>query len=338
MKKLSRNMIRIVSLVSAMIMIACALIPSGAANVQEPLYYDMVGDINGDKIVNGKDIVALKAHMTGVFTHGATGADVNRDCAISVDDIKTLTQAVADTKVTSSGVVGGIQYVVRDGEGTAQGTYSVIENAMKQVDTNWWKGWHVTDVYGNSIYSYGTALQNKILTNAKQVADYMKGMNYEYGSNPKNPATDEGLGIHIVSCDRFVGWVLYDSGYTNQPTQLMVYDGYGNFSDLTTWCQQHNFIKIERIEDLQPGDIMFVNKSYTSETHTLYPGHTYIYAGKTGDGQYYRYDAGSENRIRCANQTPYNSKNGYASYLAYAATGQPFKEGIGDFMYAYRPQ
>ena len=62
-----------------------------------------------------------------------------------------------------------------------------------------------------------------IIDAAKRRADYIT-FDFHYGDAPINPAIDDSA--HLVSCDRFVGWVVYDLGWTDQPEiqGLVVYD------------------------------------------------------------------------------------------------------------------
>lgn len=158
----------------------------------------------------------------------------------------------------------------------------------------------------------------------KWVADYVRENGFTYGDAPVNPAMN--CDAKLVSCDRLVGWVLYRVGqnnpkyasYTDQIEShgIFVYGQYGSERDFTTWCENHNFKKIENMLDLQAGDIVFVIPKHTA-AGTLYPGHVFMCAGPTESGTFYRYDGGSNQRIKSV---------------------QPFNEPINEFMYAYRPE
>ncbi len=175
-----------------------------------------------------------------------------------------------------------------------------------------------------------TELQEKVLAEAKKVADYVRANNFTYGHAPKNPAVDDSE--KIVSCDRFVGWVLYNLGYSDQekaPTGLFVWSRDPNY-DLGVFCEHHGFVKITDISELQPADIVFVIPTYGADKSG--PAHVFIHGGTAPDGNYYRYDCGSQNRIRCANE-----EGKGPDYTAYAEHGQPFAEPIEKFCFAYRP-
>jgi hypothetical protein len=157
----------------------------------------------------------------------------------------------------------------------------------------------------------GTAWTNQLLNEAKSVTDYARNNNFSYGDAPINPAINHDA--KLVSCDRCVAWFLYNMGYTNQPESHGVV-----VSTFPSWCEQNGFKKITNVNELQAGDVVFVNPDSNGS-----PGHVYLLGNKIGDGLWERYDCGSVNRIRLTGQ--------YSSY-----SSQPFHEGIGNFMYAYR--
>lgn len=200
-------------------------------------------------------------------------------------------------------------------------------------------GYAVYDDEGNFVYGKYNEFVTVLLGEAKHVADFMKAEKYAYGDAKTNPAVTykkylEGkpLTEKVVSCDRFVGWCLYNIGYTDQPIQsgLFVWNN-GSVHDMGTYLEKKGFEKIEKLKQLQAGDIVFVNPAKSSSGKT-YPAHVFLCAGKAGSGStYYRYDAGSQNRIRCESVSGFG-----ANYSAYRKTGQPFKEAISNFMFAYR--
>lgn len=135
---------------------------------------------------------------------------------------------------------------------------------------------------------FGTFV-SEILYNAKEVCDYVRDQAFNYGDAPINPAINHEA--KLVSCDRFVGWVLYRLGYTDQPYQQgLCVSG----PQLTNWCIDHGFTKVHRVADLMPGDIVFTQKNAVD-----CPGHTFLFAGRSDTpGNYYRYDCGRVERIR----------------------------------------
>lgn len=159
------------------------------------------------------------------------------------------------------------------------------------------------------LFAPNGTLACKILHLAKEVTDYVRDNEFSYGNAPINPAINHDA--KIVSCDRFVGWVLYKLGYVDQPyIQGLCVSGPG----LTNWCIDHGFTRINSVAQLLPGDIVFTRKNSID-----CPGHTFIYAGvSVTEGEHYRYDCGRVERIRST---------------------QPWSEPISEqegFLYGYR--
>ena len=157
---------------------------------------------------------------------------------------------------------------------------------------------------------------------AKRRADYIT-YDFHYGNAPINPAINDSA--RLVSCDRFVGWVVYDLGWTDQPEiqGLVVYDSRG-INDLSQYLESHGFTKITDHSEIQEGDIMFHNMY--GETNNS--RHTYIVGPKGPNGDFTRFDAGSEERLQLIDQYyPYREKG-----------GQPFYEGVpaDSWSYGYR--
>lgn len=221
------------------------------------------------------------------------------------------------------------------------GPYTDLDEALKLAnqDLQASTGYAVYDEDGNFVDGKYSEFVTKLMYNAKHVADYIDMNDYEYGHAQTHPAVTYArrndknyrgdTSEKKVSCDRLVCWILYDSGLINQPTAygLCVNTNSSPDSNLTEWCKKMGFKLIRKEEDLQAGDIVFVKPMPAAPS---YPAHTFLFAGVptngAGRGQYYRYDAGSVERIRC---------QGYFS--TYSRTGQPFKETINQFMYGYRP-
>lgn len=168
-------------------------------------------------------------------------------------------------------------------------------------------------------------LSDKLMEEAQIVTDFMKDEGFIYGDAKINPAINwayldpekaDDPNEKIVSCDRLVDWILYRAGFTNQP-----YSHGMNVWSLITWCEEHNFEKLTDVNILQAGDIVFVNPDSQNM-----PKHVFMCASdKDENGNYLRYDAGSNERIQCIKGTEVNAGH------------QPFLEPIGGFMYAYRP-
>ncbi len=150
-----------------------------------------------------------------------------------------------------------------------------------------------------------------LLQAAREVTDYVKENDFNYGNAPLNPAINHDA--KLVSCDRCVGWFLYKIGYTDQPETSGLALG-----ALQNYCASHGFTKITNVSEVQPGDIMFVNPMNNGS-----PGHTYLLGNPLGNGLWERYDCGSVYRIKLTGQ--------YSGY-----SHQPFHEGLSTFLYAYR--
>lgn len=171
----------------------------------------------------------------------------------------------------------------------------------------------------------GMTLREHLMKEAQVVADFIRDNDFIYGDARINPAInwehlDPEKAIDPsekrVSCDRLVDWILYRVGYTDQPYTQGV-----TVWALPGWCESQGFEKIENLEELQAGDIVFVNPNADYK-----PAHTFMCASSMNeDGTFLRYDAGSDARIQCNKGTEYN------------AGSQPFLEPITGFMYAYRP-
>lgn len=168
-------------------------------------------------------------------------------------------------------------------------------------------------------------LADILMEEAQVITDFIRDEGFIYGDARINPAfnwefLDKDKAINpsekIVSCDRLVDWILYRAGFTDQ-----VYNQGMTVWTLGPWCEDHNFEKIENPEELQAGDVVFVNPDANYR-----PAHVFMCASTIDEnGRYLRYDAGSNERLQCKKGTE-------------AVAGQqPFLEPIGNFMYAYRP-
>ena len=179
----------------------------------------------------------------------------------------------------------------------------------------------------NKLLTYEELVSN-ILREAQIVADFIRDNEFIYSQNIQiNPGynwaeLDKTKAINsserLVSCDRFVGWVLYRVGFTDQPKEK----GYFVY-DFSEFCEAMGFKKITKVATLVPGDIVFINPN---AEHGGKPGHMFICASDNlGYNTYLRYDAGSQQRVDCVKGTELESGK------------QPFKEKISNFCYAYRP-
>lgn len=150
----------------------------------------------------------------------------------------------------------------------------------------------------------------KFLKSAKEVTTYIKENGFEYGNAdympPKSDGTTTEDGSKKISGDRMVAWALYKSGYTDQPESGLCVGEKGDFVD---YCESKEWQRIENIDDVQAGDIVFTGQL---DNEGLKAKNVFICAG---EGQ--NYNCNSQNKIN--------------------AESQPIKENIGsDFMCAYR--
>ncbi len=184
-------------------------------------------------------------------------------------------------------------------------------------------------VYGEGgEFLYG--LNNEYVTNmmftAKYIVDFARENDYVYGSAATNPGwtffsfLKRGkLSEKVVSCDRFVGWVLYEMGYTDQPKNAGMFvwaNANSQEHNLMVYLEKHNYERIDNTTDFKAGDIVFVRPT-TSSGGSPYGAHVFICAGSAGQArQFYRYDHGSDTRIQSV---------------------QPSREGISELFCVYRP-
>lgn len=150
----------------------------------------------------------------------------------------------------------------------------------------------------------------KFLKSAKEVTTYIKENGFEYGNAdympPKSDGTTTEDGSKKISGDRMVAWALYKSGYTDQPESGLCVGEKGDFVD---YCESKEWQRIENVDDVQAGDIVFTGQL---DDEGLKAKNVFICAG---EGQ--NYNCNSQNKIN--------------------AESQPIKENIGsDFMCAYR--
>ena len=222
------------------------------------------------------------------------------------------------------------------------GTYASFATAKSVANSKVQYGYVVYDSNGKFVYTPATSLNaSKILWEAKNAADYMRTQGFIYGNATKNQYYDKSE--KIVSCDRFVGWALGDAGYVAGQPATSGLNLYGHRNDLGYGClenflKQHGFTKITDINQVKAGDIIFVGYStvHTSLSATMrqYPQHVFIAASgyQAGGGQTYRYDAGSNNRIRTVQPTyePLNySNNPFRFAYRAPASGNESSTGSG---------
>ena len=162
-----------------------------------------------------------------------------------------------------------------------------------------------------------------MMREGKIICDFIRDMDFNYGHAQINPAInwrtlDSSTAIDpsekIVSCDRLVDWILYRSGFVDQPYKNGLVT-----VQLDDWLAKIGFTKITSVSQLKAGDVVFSSPDSAGE-----PIHTFMCAGTN-----LRYDAGSDARIDCVTGRETNGS-------------QPVSEivpttGSGRFLYAYRP-
>ncbi len=252
-----------------------------------------------------------------------------------VTETTTTTQAAAEEETTQAETEAPMYYVRTPAQPPEKTeiTYPVYEFASydeavakasdERVAAT---GYAVYSESGEFLYGLNNEYVTNMLFRAKYIVDFARENDYKYGSAAKNPAVTfqtflkrGRLTEKIISCDRFVGWVLYDMGYTDQPTDAgMFVWANANSSDhnLMVFLEKHNYERIDNTAEFKAGDIVFVRPT-TSSGGSPYGAHVFICAGSTGrEGQYYRYDHGSDARIQST---------------------QPSREGISELFCVYRP-
>ena len=187
--------------------------------------------------------------------------------------------------------------------------YSSIADAAAACDSLKEYGYRVADENGKIVYApYKKLLQCNLMREGHYITEYARAQGFQYGDSCTNPGINHRP--LRTSCDRLVDWILYRAGFTDQPLiQGCV------VSNLVKWCEEKGFKKITRIEDLVPGDIIFVRPAADGG-----PQHVFMLASEVKDGIALRYDHGSDFRI---------------------GSDQPMREALSTdfapFLYAYRP-
>ena len=194
-------------------------------------------------------------------------------------------------------------------EGNVQGNvFSSLESAIKRCDRMKQFGYRVANEKGEIVYTPYSLLQSNLLREGKYITEYARAEHFKYGDSCTNPGINHRP--HRTSCDRLVDWILYRAGFTDQPTV----QGYV-VSNMPEWCEEMGFKKITRMEDLQPGDIIFVRPHAQG-----FPLHTFMLASNYNGNSTLRYDHGSDHRI-----------------MSSQPSTEPVSYNDAPFMYAYRP-
>ena len=187
--------------------------------------------------------------------------------------------------------------------------FSSLETAIRRCDKQKQFGYRVANEKGEIVYTPYSLLQCNLLREGHYITEYARAERFRYGDSCTNPGINHRP--HRTSCDRLVDWILYRAGFTDQPlVQGCV------VSNLHQWCREMGFERITRIEDLQAGDIIFVNPHPVDGG----PMHVFMLAEDESGGHALRYDHGSDSRI-----------------MSKQPTNEPVSYGDAPFLFAYRP-
>lgn len=164
--------------------------------------------------------------------------------------------------------------------------YASLDEAKAACDKQKKYGYRVANEKGEIVYTPYTLLQCDLLREGHYITEYARKTKFKYGDSCTNPGINHRP--LRTSCDRLVDWILYRTGFTDQPlVQGCV------VSNLVTWCRDSGFEKITDKSQLQPGDIIFVRPDRNGG-----PQHTFMIASEVDKkGNSLRYDHGSDTRI-----------------------------------------
>lgn len=155
---------------------------------------------------------------------------------------------------------------------------------------------------------------SKVLSEAKDLSKYLKDNNFEYGTPDFIPAKADGTttedGKKKISADRYVSWVLYKAGCTDQPEEGLTTGKDGSF---ISYCESKEWTRIESVDSVQAGDIVFTGKIDGS---TMASQDVFICAG---EGQ--RYECTSQDQIKNGDQQPVKKDIGSDFVCAYRVIG-----------------
>lgn len=278
-----------------------------------------------------KGIIQMKRFftllITAILCASCVACSGNADETTSAEDTSDVTSAQTEAAETEPDEAATTYYVGTPyGEKDARfpDTYEDLKAAEKVAKENERFGMVVCNDKGEIVYCPTSSVNAaKIVFKAKEVADYMRDNGYTYGHAAINPAIAKGQPDceKLASCDRFVGWAMYEAGFVRRQPELHGLISMDNF-----W-EYYGFTKITDMDELMPGDLICVGDPDGTDSYT----HIFLYAGKAGRTNTYRYDAGSTDRIACV-----------GAYASYHESGQPFCQPLelsssAMFKFAQRP-
>ena len=224
---------------------------------------------------------------------GCQQATTPEEVGESTDDAGQTTEKVTETETETEAPLTYILTSPYNDLAEPVDTFDDLEDAKTKADKQVRFGYVVYDSKGEIAYiPTPTLTAARILYEAKEICDYIRDNGYSYGHAAINPAIAKGEPDcdKLVSCDRLVGWALYDAGFVKKQPQK-----HGLMADLIPFLEKYGFTKITDVDEILPGDIIYVGSPGQAEPY----GHVFINAGQRGkDGNYYRYDGGSNTRIR----------------------------------------
>lgn len=155
----------------------------------------------------------------------------------------------------------------------------------------------------------------KLFDEAKDLSRYLKDNKFEYGTPEYIPAKQDGTttedGKKLISADRYISWVLYKAGCTDQPEEGLCVGKDGTFID---YCESKEWIRIDSIDSVQAGDIVFTGKI---DDEGKKAQNVFICAG---EGQ--RYECTSQDQINNGDKQPVKKDIGSDFVCAYRVTGE----------------
>ena len=302
--------------------------------------FDDLNPAQMDKIVKFVVCDSTGKAVSGTLTHSIESY-AKSVADSSYTELVNLIKAMIKFGDSTKEFVDYIQnprYTVKfvDHDGTLLKTQKVVSGlpatppsppARKDYVFNGWDGNYsqvtgdmtLTAQYGFTLTEAG--LQQRFIDAGEKITAFARDMGFTYGNASINPGVNwrlfstEGAinpNERLVACDRLMAWMLYEVGYTNQPAYYGCDVAGMGFTRLDASYKS----------SLRPGDIVFIStdESGTGTGHVFVIGSTNL-----GGNVYLRYDHGSNERIKCVKGTEVTPGK------------QPFREGIGGYVYALRP-
>lgn len=163
------------------------------------------------------------------------------------------------------------------------------------------KNWYTTyaGTYNSSIFGSGeiekeennyqleTVDNSNLIQIAANIHDKYKNCSYDLSYAKEIPFTDDQ---DAYDCSSFISYVLYEAGYEDDMKGPQ-----HTAETLASFCQQQGWQRIDNINDLQPGDILFYGDD-PNKISTIF--HVDLLVENKGSGNCSVYSGGSVNSIR----------------------------------------